>query len=180
MPYYPDLATLISKQDEKIVMTVYRSYLSILSEMALCAVSLIIVIILNYAFDSVSDRLRWLSVIPVLLFLNIFRTYYNDVIHFELHKLTQYHGRLALTYGMPSIKYTDIRAVSVEQDILGRIFDYGEVRMGTAGMEGWEVDIKGVRAPRELAALINELRTWNIERRSHEEAAHDLVATNNE
>ena len=180
MSYYPDVATLVSKKGEKVLLSVYRSYLSILSEMALFLVSLLIVIVLNLVFISVSQHLRWLALIPLVLFLNIFRTYYNNVAHLELHKVTEYRGRLALSYGMPSIKYTDIRGINVRQDILGRIFDYGDVQLGTAGVEGWEVQARGVRGPRELAALINGLRSWNFQHRSPEEQMGELAVTNNE
>ncbi len=176
MQHYPDLETLVSQNDEKVVLEVYRSYLSILSDMAVFVIAMIIVIALNLLFPSIRDHLRWLSIVPVVLFLNIFRTYFNDVIHIELHKLTQYHGRLALSYGMPSVRYLDIRALKVRQDILGRIFDYGDLQIGTPGQEGWEITIHGVRAPNELSMLIDELRTWSIEHQEQDDQVPDTTA----
>lgn len=180
MAQYPDVTELVSKQGEKILLSVYRSYLSILSDMALFVVALAIVVALNAAFISVTDKLRWLAILPILLLLNIFRTYFNQVSHFELHRITSYTGRLALSYGMPTVKFIDIRALNVQQDILGRIFDYGDVRLGTAGVNGWEIDMHGVRAPRELARLVNDMRNWNFDHRSHEEQTVAMASTNNE
>lgn len=161
MAYYPSIQSLIETGKGKNLVKVYRSYRSILSEMIYFAIALVAVVLINLFFAGYSSRLRWLSVIPLGLLLNIFRIYYNDIVHLDRQKITQFYGRLSLNYEIPSIKYIDIRAINVEQDIIGRIFDYGNVELGTAGAQGYELTIHGVRAPKELADLINELRSAN-------------------
>ncbi len=164
MSFYPDVNTLLAESTGTVLLGVYRSYRSILSHMFVFVLSILIVVGINLALQTtpVGPYLRWLSIVPVLILLNIFRTYYNDLANFERHKVTQYDGRLSLNYEMPSIKYSDLRAINVEQDILGRIFDYGDLQLGTAAAEGWEMTIHGIRAPRDLAALVNQLRSHSV------------------
>jgi hypothetical protein len=163
MSTYPTYESLVQtaaeKNGEKILLTVYRSYLSILSQMAAFSASLIVVFVLINVFSDYSDLLRWLAVIPVGLLLNIFRTYFNDVAFFEVDKITKHGGRLGLNYEMPSVKYTDIRALKVSQDLIGRAFDYGDVLIGTGGADGYEMWIHGVRNPYELTKLVEAFRT---------------------
>ena len=172
MSFYPDIKTLLTESSGTVLLAVYRSYRSILSHMFVFVASLIVVIIINIALQSTSfsSYLRWLSIVPVVILLNIFRTYYNDLANFERHKVTQFDGRLSLNYEMPSIKYSDLRAINVEQDILGRVFDYGDLQLGTAAAQGWEMTVHGVRAPRELAALVNQLRSLSVNQQLEEAA----------
>ena len=158
MSRYPTIEELHNKATSEVLLTVYRSYLSILSQIVYLGISLLIVIGLNVSFPDLSEYLRWLAIVPILFFLNILRTSYNEMTHFEVHKVTRYLGRLGLNYAVPSVKYTDVRAVTVIQDIFGRFFDYGDIELGTAGTDGYEMIVYGVRSPNELAILVEQLR----------------------
>lgn len=155
---YPDATTLYHRPDT-VILEVRRSYRSIISQVFYFGLSLSVYVALLSWLPAYESYLRWLAIVPVGILLNIFRTYYNDLARLEHHKVTQHYGRLALSYEMPSVKYVDIRALNVHQDIFGRIFDYGDLRIGCAGGKDWEMTIHGVRTPHELLKLLEELRT---------------------
>lgn len=111
---------------------------------------------------------RIFTVIPLVLLLEIVRRVHNDLYVFSQHRLTHLHGRFSLSYNVPVIKYEDIRAINVVQDFWGRIFDYGDIAVGTAAHEGNEILISGVRSPEQLAMLLDQLRTNSLKVESHE------------
>lgn len=172
MSFYPNIDELQlrtgSNNPEAVLLEVRRSFRSILSNMFYFGLSVVVVVIINIIsvrgmipfsipiLENIS--VRWLSIVPVVLLLNIVRNYYDDLYQFKLHKIVEFGGRLSLSYTTPAVVYQDIRAVNVRQDILGRIFDYGDVQVGTPGHDGYEMTMQGIRAPRELAVLIDRLR----------------------
>ncbi len=103
-------------------------------------------------------RLGMLWFLPVSLGLETIRRYYNDLWIFDSHRVTHNAGRLSLKYHVPVIKYIHIRAITVSQSILGRILNYGDIYLGTAGEDGNELVVKGVCSPRKLAHHIDMLR----------------------
>lgn len=174
MNYYPDVGTVLSRFDnakdkDQILFETRRSWLSILSNMLLFFLATIAVILLNlflpnanilgYFTSAYKISVRWLAFVPALLLLEVLRRYHNDLYRFTAHHLTHFGGRLSLSYSVPNIRYVDIRAVIVFQDIWGRIFNYGDLEVDTAAQEITEMRLCGVRAPEELAELIEALRT---------------------
>lgn len=105
---------------------------------------------------------RVLALIPFVLLLEILRRLHNDLYIFSQHRLTHLRGRFSLSYNVPVVKYIDIRAINVVQDFWGRIFNYGDISVGTAAHEGNEILISGVKAPEELAMLLDQLRTNSL------------------
>lgn len=57
-----------------------------------------------------------------------------------------------------SIRYEDIRSIETEQSILGRMFDVGDVLIGTAAQSTVEVVFKGVACPTDVQQLIQRER----------------------
>ena len=57
----------------------------------------------------------------------------------------------------PIMNYEHIVMVAIDQDIMGRLFDYGDVELSSAAEDISELVIKGVRHPRELADIIEAL-----------------------
>jgi hypothetical protein len=72
------------------------------------------------------------------------------------------------------VKYCDVRAISVKQDIWGRIFNYGAVDVSTAAQTENELIIEGVVDPWELAMLIDQIRSRSqrIQRGQQEPTEH--------
>lgn len=169
MNRYPHLDELDTALKAGSVLEVQRSLRSILSGFAVFLFSVLVVYLLNYFFHEWRPPLdipvirhlstRWLSVIPVLILVEILRRYHDHLYIFDNRRITHKSGRLSLAYSIPVIKYIDIRGIKVQQDILGRILDYGSVSLGTAAQEGDEMFIVGILAPNELADLVDQLRT---------------------
>lgn len=173
MAIYPKVEEVLQQTNEKTIFQVKRSLRSILSSFFLFAFSLATVYFLNLWFRDFKPfpnipvlehiTLRWLALIPCLVLLEIIRKYHDDLYVFSTDTVTRYGGRLSLNYLVPAIKYTDIKGIAVTQDIVGRVFDYGKVELGTAAQDSSELTLEGVRAPVELGKVIEQLRDYNIE-----------------
>ncbi len=159
MRNYPTIEELLSKAEGEKLLEVKRSLRSILSGVALFLGSLILVIVINIFFHESSLPLRWLGLIPLGVLVEIVRRYHDDLYVIEKHRVTNYSGRLSLNYNVPSVRFVDLRAINVRQDILGRIINYGNVELGTAAKDDVEMCIRGVIGPYELSLLIDELRS---------------------
>jgi hypothetical protein len=171
---YPDPTILLQQQNANRLLEVRRSPRSLLS--------LIILFFILVAFAFVSSELfirvkiiadifsfldpRYFALLPGFLFLEILRKYHNDLYIFGAHRLTHLRGRFSLSYHVPVVKYGDIRAINVMQDFWGRIFNYGDVIIGTAAHQGNELVISGVKDPEKLAYLIDSLRDFSIRENS--------------
>jgi membrane protein YdbS with pleckstrin-like domain len=170
MSYYPSFEQLITSGEKTRLLQVKRSLRSIIPNIFYFLVSVFIVYLLNYYFYDYEPpqsipvlkhlSVRWLAIIPIVFLIEIIRRYHDDLYIFEIQRLTHLEGRLSLSYSVPVINYIDIRAITVYQDIFGRIFDYGTVSIGTAAKDADELIISGIRAPVELAKLVDEFRGY--------------------
>ena len=171
MATYPNLQELIKSNDKNSLLEVRRSVRSSMSAVMLFLFSAIAAYSLIYYLRDWSPpqdiplvkyiSVRWLVLIPAITLIELVRRYHNDLYVFSLHKLTHKRGRLAMSYAVPVIKYAHIRSVEVDQDIWGRILDYGNILVSTAAQEEVEMLIEGVRSPVELATLIEDFRTFS-------------------
>ena len=168
---YPDLETLLGGTDKARLMQVRRSLRSIISGFVLMLLSSIAVYVVNYYYAEISLPLeisflpslstRWLAVIPLGILLEIIRRYNDDLYVLGEENIMHYEGRLSLSYSVPAVKYAHVRAITVHQDIMGRIFDYGDVALGTAAQDENELVLEGVRSPVQLGRLIEDLLHYN-------------------
>jgi membrane protein YdbS with pleckstrin-like domain len=101
---------------------------------------------------------KWLAIIPFYFLFELVRRQVDDLYEFEAHHLTCKGGRVSLSYTVPSVKYIDIRAIRVRQDIFGRIFNYGTLELATAAQEETEIFLECIVGPKELALLVDDLR----------------------
>lgn len=168
---YPTLEQFLADPNRDSVLRVKLSLRSVLGGFIVFIAALVVVVLVNvYAASGfeftiaaklVSVSPRWLAIIPVLILLEIIRRYHDDVYSFGQESITHIGGRLSLNYKVPSIRYAHIRAVVIKQSVLGRLLDYGDIELGTAAADGAEVVMKGIRAPDELGALVEELQHYN-------------------
>ncbi len=114
-----------------------------------------------------TSKAYWLLLGSLAIALEALRKYHDDLYIFERDQITHRGGRLSLNYVVPSIRYSDIRAIEVTQSIFGRMFDYGNVSIGTASHDGEEMKIVGVRGPCELATALDELRGLGLTPETH-------------
>lgn len=104
---------------------------------------------------------RWLALIPIGMLLEIIRKYNDNLYVLERDRIVHHFGLLSLRYKVPAIRYFDIRAMKINQGILGRILNFGDIELSTSAQENSEIMLIGVHAPRALAAFIEEMRTWH-------------------
>lgn len=104
---------------------------------------------------------RWFAIVPIGLLLEIVRRYNDDIYVFERDRIVHHAGLLSLTYNVPAIRYFDIRALQVNQGIIGRMLNYGDIELSTSAQDHSEVVLRGIHAPLALAAFIEEMRTWH-------------------
>ena len=160
--HYP-LATELLKTDQDTLLTLTRSARSLLKMIFFVVVSFIVVAVLMQIMSRYDLPVRWLGLLPAGILAETVRRYYDNVWVIGRDRVTHYRGRLSLSYAVPTVRYTDMRAINVDQDIWGRILDYGNVELGTAGTDGFELVLIGVRSPTRLAEMLDELRTASIE-----------------
>lgn len=142
----------------------------------------------NFVQDSFLARMsllsqnapRILAIVPLVILLEILRRLHNDLYIFSLHRLTHLRGRFSLSYNVPVVKYADIRAINVIQDFWGRIFNYGDISVGTAAHEGNEIFMSGVKEPEKLAMLLDNLRSYSLRVETAEVAADISTAQSGE
>lgn len=169
MAFYPDIDAIYDPEANRPLFEVKRAYISMLSHFVVAFLMIIAIVIVDVlAYDSEQGHIvllfglippRFLAVAPALILLNVVRLHYNDLYSFQSHRVVQYGGRIAVQFERPQVVYLDLKAVNVQQDLVGRIFNYGDVQLGTPAEAGYEMTIKGVRGPEELAKKINRLRT---------------------
>ncbi len=178
MATYPELDELLAyakKSGSKELLKINRAIRSSLSSLFLLAFSIAVFTLVNLYYENIKQLIelsfldkfspQWLYIISFGYFLEILRRFHNNLYIVETERLTCFSGRLALSYMVPSIKYPDIRSIVVDQDIFGRMFDYGDIWIGTASEGSYELCLKGVVSPRQLAKIIDHLRTHNVKAR---------------
>jgi hypothetical protein len=173
MAQYPDFIDLIKSDEQGELMRVNPSLQAQLSNCFAFFSSVIAVIVINVYCHNLPFTvelpfgeylsLRWLSAIPALLLLEVVRKFHDELYVFEKHRIARFGGRLSLTYQAPNIRFSDIKAVVIHQDLLGRILDYGDIELSTAAQGSAELSIKGINAPEELALLIEHFRLYSME-----------------
>lgn len=168
--FYPHADELLSSVKGDTLLVIRRSPRSFLKLIFAFCASVIVVASLTMWMGARGYPARWLGIFPAMLLAEAVRRYYNDLFILGRDRIVHYKGRISLSYAVPTVRYTDLRAINVDQDIWGRIFDYGNVELGTAGIEGFEMVILGVRSPARLGELLDELRTASIAA-AHNEAS---------
>jgi membrane protein YdbS with pleckstrin-like domain len=129
---------------------------------------------------------RWTAIVPIIMLLEIVRRYNDHLYVFERDKIMHHAGLLSLTYNVPAIRYSDIRAIHVKQGIIGRILNFGDIEICTAAQDRTEILITGIHAPLSLANFIEEMRSWHIDggravrQVSHREQTADTFVFKNE
>lgn len=106
--------------------------------------------------------IRLVGLFPLGFFLSVLHYRFNNVYVLDHTNISRQEGRLSFSFRNPSIRYVDIKGVTVYQTFWGRILDFGSLELGTAASDGNELTIQQVKAPYELAELIEALRRRNL------------------
>lgn len=160
MSNYQPATELLSSTQEPL-MEIKRSPRSMLGLISCAGISTLVVTLIFFSASSEmmgSQFLLALYLIPLGFAIESLRRYHDDLYIFERERIVHKGGRLSLQYSVPSIRYIDIRAITVNQSIYGRIFDYGSVELNTAAEDTSELILSGVRSPIELARVVEDIR----------------------
>jgi hypothetical protein len=164
---YPSLQELYDKAEGEELLVLRRSPRSILGFIISALFSFIVVCLIVYNFGGLRLPIdlalfRFLGphvlfIVPIGIGLEALRRFHNDLWIIERTRIIHKGGRIALNYSVPVIKFGDVRGKQVAQTVFGRIFDYGDIELGTAAHDDTELKIQGIRAPTKLVKLLDEL-----------------------
>ncbi len=104
----------------------------------------------------------WLLVLPVAAVFEFVRRSSNSLYLFNPRYLTATlvsSGRIDLENSLP---YTHIHSIETKQSVLGKFLNYGDIQVSNASGKT-KIALRGVRAPRKVEAILNELRTERCE-----------------
>lgn len=171
---YPSIdQTIESTGDGEFLLRVYPCFYA---RIGLCALALstalaaILFIIKTCSADSVSEELvqcspsmiRLVGLVPLGFLLTLLHYRFNNRYLLDDTNISRQEGRLSLCFRNPSIRYADIKGITVYQSFWGRILNFGSLELGTSANEGNELIIDQVKAPYYLAELIEALRRKNL------------------
>jgi membrane protein YdbS with pleckstrin-like domain len=103
----------------------------------------------------------WLLTI-VTLSLYYWLNYKHNYILLTTRRLTQHRGN-ALTSNQESMSLENITDVDVNMSLLGRIFNYGDISVQTAGSSGAEISATRLSNPDKLRDAIFDLRDGKLD-----------------
>ena len=108
--------------------------------------------------------------ICLLAILDTARRYYNDLYIFGQRRAIKLHGVLSLRLKRSSICFADIREISLNQGLFGRIFGFGTLSLSTAATDQKELVFHDIPHIRALAMMIDKIaQTDRIERMAQKE-----------
>lgn len=164
MAEHEESADSFHEGGSEVILTLHRSILSLLGGILLFAALTVLICTLSYylvtpeSSSSTTYFVRVLAVLPALVLLEVLRRYFNDLWVVKTDVIEHHKGRIALSYSVPVIDYADIREVMTSQKLYARILGFGDVFIGTAAHEGWEMVIHGVADPKRIQQMIDDLR----------------------
>ncbi|MDC0357191.1 PH domain-containing protein [Oligoflexia bacterium] len=98
------------------------------------------------------------DIVRVLLLLEIIRRYFNHLYYFDKNRITHRSGRVSFNLRVSVVKYLDVREIKVKQNILGRMFKFGNIEIATASTDDAEIELKDVALPKRIAKWVHEVR----------------------
>lgn len=165
---YPPFKDLILGADKNNLLTFTKSWKTTIPGISLFFLTLFSTLFLENLVYSAQNA--WLEpfldlnlsiLLPLLVLGETARRYYNDLYIICDDHILRKQGRLSLKYSVPLVKYIDIRGIRVNQSIWGRIFNYGDVLIGTAAQDESEIILAAVDSPDELSQVLEDARTYN-------------------
>ena len=103
------------------------------------------------------DLVMFYRLALLALLLEMLRRYYNDLYIFGRNRVIHYQGRLSLRARTLSICYADIREITVQQSLIGRLLNYGTLVLGTAASDPTQMELHDLAKPHKLAELAGKL-----------------------
>lgn len=105
-------------------------------------------------------RFWLLSIITLSLYY--FLVYKHNAIQLSTRRVTQHRGSI-LSSNDTSASIENITNVDVNMSLLGRIFNYGDINIQTAGSSGAEISAVRLTNPDKLRDAIFDLRDGKLD-----------------
>jgi hypothetical protein len=168
--FYPTFEEATNRaEDDSFILRVYptlyaRFSLAVIFVLATTATVLIAFKVCGGGSSSTChpNIIRGIGLIPIGFLLSLLHFRFDNAYLFDDTNIYREEGRVSFCFKNPSIRYADVKGITVYQTFWGRVFNFGSIELGTAANEGNELIIKNVRAPQELAALIEAFQQLNI------------------
>ena len=177
MSFYPNPEHLPRAQDDQVLFSFHRAKLyswELLTLFVLLVAGVVFVNVKVANPEAVTPAwLRGLSLLPVLLFLEMVRRHYNEVTIIKANVIEHHEGKLAFAYSVPVVDYSDIREIRIDQTLMSRLLNFGDVSINTAGSDMSEMVLHGVPAPHEFKQMIERLRAQREESLVAEKRSQD-------
>ncbi len=93
----------------------------------------------------------------IIILLEIVRRVYDTKYQVTDEHIIEERGLLNILYQKNTINIEDIKDIKVWQTLLGRIFNFGTVTIGTAAESFEEIVFDGVKNPTKLSKFIKNL-----------------------
>lgn len=98
------------------------------------------------------------ALLPAVSLGDLIARIYNVRYVLNRRGLEAREGIISLNQYITAIRFEDIRLIEVDQNLVGRFLNYGNVRIGTAATGEAEIVMHGVEAPREIQSLVQAER----------------------
>lgn len=121
--------------------------------MLFATMSLLFVLIGSIA-DTGTFELGWFGLFLVTPFLIARVLLARWSARYEIHKGMARSRQGILARATSEIELEHVRNVRVSQSLLGRILDYGNVELSTAGQSGMEIAFRAVDKPEHVAQIV--------------------------
>ena len=127
----------------------------------------VMVLVFHVIFSAISSHsaemkhIFWQVVEPISLLLRVglllelIRRYFDRVYQFSRDRVTDNKGKFGLSLQIAHIRYADIREVRLEQGLIGRILNFGSLKLSTASSNDYEVKIENVDNVKEVMREVN-------------------------
>lgn len=102
-------------------------------------------------------------IVPLILLCLAVLRIYNVRYVIDSRGLESRVGILGFQQRVVRVRFTDIRSAEIEQTILGRMLNIGDVEVGTAGTGDLEIVFAGVSAPNEVQDMIQREKDRALE-----------------
>jgi membrane protein YdbS with pleckstrin-like domain len=163
MARFPNATALSTPlPDDTVIFSFYRVWFYELKYLAVFFLLLAAVVFVSLQVVEPTSNtpvwLRLLTFLPLVVLLETLRRHYNQVVVVKSNVLEYHQGRLGLAYSLPIIDYSDIREIRIDQSVLARILDFGDVAVSTAGSDSNEIEISGVPSPHKFKLVLEKLR----------------------
>jgi hypothetical protein len=105
---------------------------------------------------SMSLPLYWL--VPVWWLSTLLFRIYNVRYSADERGLEAVTGILSFSQTITRLRYEDVRSLELDQTLLERVLDVGELEIGTAGTAGIEMVFEGISEPFRVKTMIQDRR----------------------